>query len=84
MSLRLPKLQDNNTKVPKLRFKDLSEGWKDIRNVSYYQGFSYISEIISLNLINGNYNDPLASYFKIMRTRKLITKIFLIYPISRY
>lgn len=68
MRLRLPELQDNNTKTKKLRSKDLSKGWEDIEGIFQYQDFSYISEIIHSKWIDHHHNDLLVSYFGIDKT----------------
>lgn len=40
--------------------------------VFYHQSLLNVFEIIRTKLINKNHNDPLARYFGIMKTQKLI------------
>ncbi len=68
MRMKLPKLQDNNKEVRKLRVKGLPKGWEDIKEVFHYQGFSYIPKIISFKLINRYYDNPLVGHFRIKET----------------
>lgn len=74
MRIRLLKLQKNDKEAKKLRSKRLTEGWKNIEQVFYYQVLSYVSKIICSKLISKHHNHPLASYFSIEKTWELITK----------
>lgn len=73
MTLRLPKLQKSNLEAKKLR-KTLPKGWKDIKDVFYYQSLLYVAEIIYLKIIHCHYNNSLADHFKIKKVKKLIAK----------
>lgn len=71
--LRLSKLQENDLETRKFT-ENLPEGWKDIKNIFYYQNLPYISEIICFQIISHHYNDPLAGCFGIKKTKKLVTR----------
>lgn len=73
MSLRLPKLEKNNPKIRELG-KDLPEGWKDVKDIFYYQSILFVPKIICLKIISRHYNNPLAGYFGIKKARKFVTK----------
>ena len=71
MRLKLAKLQKLNKKTQKLKATvELIEGWKDIDKVLHYQGLSFIPKIIKTKLISWYYNNPLAGYFDIDKTKK--------------
>ena len=72
--MRLFKLQDDNKEAKKLRSKKLSEGWKDIEQVFYYQGFLYVPKVICLELISKHHDDLFTGHFDIEKTRKLIAR----------
>lgn len=74
MTMKLPKLQNNNKKARKLRLERLSKGYKDIEKVFYYQGFPYVLKIICAELINKHYHNPLVGYFSIEMTWELIAR----------
>ena len=74
MKMRLLELKDDDKKTKKFRVEELSEGWKDIEQVLYYQGFSYISKIIYLELINRHHSNFFASDFDIEKIWELIAK----------
>ena len=74
MRMRLPELQDNDKEAMKLRSERLPEGWKNIEQVFYYQGFPYVPKIIRSELISRHNNDPLAGHFGIEKTCKLVAK----------
>lgn len=67
----LPILQKRDLEIRKLK-KNLLEDWKDIEGILYYQSLSYISKIILSKIISCYYDDLLASYFKIKKTKELI------------
>ena len=66
--MRLPKLQDDDKEVKKLRSERLLEGWEDTEQVLYYQGLSYVSKVICSELISKQYNNLLAGHFGIKKT----------------
>ena len=68
MRIRLPKLQENDKETKKLTSKRLPKGWKDFKEVLYYQGFPYVLKVICTKLINKHYDDPLTGYFDIKKT----------------
>ncbi len=72
--MKLSELQDNDKKAMKLSSGGLSESLEDIKQVLHYQGFQYVSKVIYLELINRHHNNPLASYFGIEKTCKLIAR----------
>ncbi len=72
MRMRLPELQDDDKEAMKLRSEGLSEGWKDIEQVLYYQDLSYVPKVIHSELISKHHDKPLASHFGMKKTRELI------------
>lgn len=74
MRLKLPELQKSNLEAKKLRSKDLPEGWEDIESVLQHQGLLYAPEIIHLEVISCDYDNPLAGYFGIEKTRKIVAR----------
>ena len=76
MRLRLYKLQAKDKQARKLRANQQpgQQGWKDINDVFYYQGLSYVPEIIRMELISRNHDDPLEDYFGIEKTQKLLSR----------
>ncbi len=54
--------------------KGRPEGWEDIEQVLYYQGFPYVPKVIRLKLISRHHDDPLAGHFGIDKTRELIAR----------
>ena len=73
MKLWLYKLQNNNKEAKTSRdFTGLLEDWKNIEGVFQCQRLPYILEIICFEVINGHHNDPLARYFSIDKSCKLI------------
>lgn len=73
MGPRLLVLQKDNPEVKKLR-KNLLEGWKDMENVLYHQGFPYILEIVYSKIISYHYNNRLVGYFGIKKIGELVVK----------
>ena len=65
--MRLPGLQVDNKEAKKLRSEKLSESWKDIKKMLYYQSFLYILKVIFSELISKHYNDPLIGHFDIKK-----------------
>ncbi len=57
IKMRLLKLQDNDKKAKKLKVKRLTEGWKNIKKILYYQELQYFFKIICFELINRYYNN---------------------------
>lgn len=74
MRMRLPELQNDDKEAKKLRLERLSEGWKDIKEVFYYHGLSYIPTVIHSKLISRHHKDLLISHFYIEKTRELKTR----------
>lgn len=73
MKLRLPELQESNSKIKKIK-KDLHKSWQDIEDVFYYQSFSYITKIIYPKIISYHHNNWLAGHFGIKKSRELVAK----------
>lgn len=71
--LRLSELYKSISKIKKLG-KSLLRSFKNIKDIFYYQNLLYISNIIYFEIINHNYNNPLANYFRIKKTKKLVAK----------
>ncbi len=72
--MTLPELQDDDKEAMKLRSKGLPKGWEDIEQVLHYQGLPDVSKVICSELIIRDHDDPLAGYFGIEKTRKLIAR----------
>lgn len=68
MTIRLPKLQDNNKEAKKMRSEELLNDREDIREIFYYQGFLYISKIMCSKLISRHHNNSLVGHFGIKNT----------------
>ncbi len=58
----------------KLTAEGLSEGWEDIEQVLYYQGFLYVPKVIRSELISRHHDNPFAGHFGIEKTRELIAR----------
>lgn len=75
MHLKLHKLQEFDSRNQEIRAaKQLQEGWEDLNRVFHHQNLHYIPKIICTKLINRYHNNPLASYFGIDKTKKLISQ----------
>ena len=74
MIVWLFELQDNDKKAKKLGLVKLPKGWKDIKQVLYYQGFVYVSKMIGFELISKHYNNLLIDHFAIEKTWELIAR----------
>ncbi len=72
--MRFSKLQDDNKKAKKLRSEKLLEGWKNIKEVLYDQGFLYVSKTIRSELISRHYNNLFINHFGKEKTWELIAK----------
>ena len=64
----LLKLQDNDKETKKLRSEGLPNGWKDIKEMLYYQSFLYVLKVICSALISKHHDIPLKSDFDIKKT----------------
>ena len=71
MRLRLQGLQEINSEAQELRQK---EAYSEINRVLHYQGLPFIPKDILMELINQYYDDPLAGYFGIEKTRELLAR----------
>ena len=74
MRLRLHKLQAEDKHAYKLRAEQLVKDWEDIDTVLHYQGFSYVPEIIRMELISRHHDDPLTGHFGIEKIRELFSR----------
>lgn len=72
--LRLQELQAKNQQVEKIKTKKLEKSWKNIDKTLHHQRFSYILEIIYIELINRYQNNLLIRHFGIDKIQKLTTK----------
>ena len=72
MNLQLHKLQDNDKESKVLRAGGLSEGWEKVKDVLQYWELPYVPEIIRSKMISCYYDNPLAEYFGIDKTKKLV------------
>ncbi len=73
--MRLLELQDDDKKAKKLRSEQvLPEGWEDIKQALYCQGFLYVPKVIRSELINRHHNNPLVGHFGIEKTFELIAR----------
>lgn len=52
----------------------MKEGWEDIDELLHRESLPYVFEIIRTKLINRYYNNPLAGYFGIEKTKELIAQ----------
>ena len=74
MRLRLVELQAEDGQAQKIRAEKLGKNWKDSNRILHHQGLLYIPEIIRTELISRHYDDPLAGYFGIEKTRELVAR----------
>lgn len=74
MRLRLLELSESDSEAKKLKNKDLLEDWEDVGGLLQYQGLLYVPEIIRSKVISCHYDDPLVGYFKIEKTRELVSR----------
>ena len=72
--MRLLELQDDDKEAKTLRSGGLPEGWEDIEQVFHFQCIPYVPKFIRSKLINRHYDNPLADYFGIKKTRELIVR----------
>ena len=72
MNLRLPELQKLDKKVQTIRVKGLKDRYNKVNEVLHYQGLPFVSKIIQTKLISQQYNNHLAVYFDVNKTRELI------------
>ncbi len=64
--MRLSKLQDENKEVKKLMSEQvLPEGWKDIKQVLYYESLPYVPKVICSEQISRYHDNLLAGHFGI-------------------
>ena len=68
MKIKLFELQDDNKEAKKLRLERLLEGWKNIKQIFYYQSLPYMPKIIYSELINRYHNALFAAHFGIKKT----------------
>ena len=75
MRLKLTELQIDNQQAKKIRSESTrKEGWEEVNEVLHFQGLTYVSEIICIELISRHHDDSLADNFEIEKTRELITR----------
>ncbi len=74
MRMRLLKLYNDDKEAMKLMSEGLPEGWRDIKQMLYYQGFPYVPIVIRSELISRHHDNPLAGHFGIEKTCKLIAR----------
>ena len=74
--MTLQKLQDKDKQAQKFRAnQQLSQqGWKNIDGVLHHQDFLCVSKIFRTKFINSYHNNPLADYFGIKKTQKLVNQ----------
>ena len=73
MRLRLQKLQEANRQAQKLR-QQKANSYKKIDEILHYQGLPFKPKSIQTELISCHHNDPLAGYFGIRKTCKLLAQ----------
>ena len=71
MRLKLQELQKANSKAQELRHQK-ANNYKEIDEIFHYQGLLFVSKAIQTELISRYDNNPLAGYFGIEKTRKLL------------
>ena len=75
MRLWLQELQENDSEAHELRQQGLRDGpYQDIDGVLHYQGLSFMSEAIWMELISRYHDNPLAGHFSIEKTRELLAR----------
>ena len=73
MRLKLQELQETDRKAQELR-QQKADGYKEIDEIFYHQGLLFVPKAIWTELISRHHNNPLASYFGIEKTRKLLAE----------
>ena len=74
MRLRLVGLQAEEGHARKIRVEKLGRNWKDFDRIWHHQGLPYAPEIIRTELISRHYDDLLADYFGIKKTREFVVR----------
>ena len=72
--MRFSELENNNKEAKKLSLKRLLEGWKNIKEMIYYQDLLYILKVICSELISRHHNNLFIGYFGIKKMQKLIVR----------
>ena len=71
MRLRLVKLQKSDKKAWKIKAKSLN-GYEKLDGVLHHQRLPFVPEVIWIEIISRHYNNPLARYFGIDKTKVLV------------
>ena len=80
MSLKLPELQETDSKAQELKLKD---GYQDIDGVLYHKSLLFVPKAIQIELIRRHHNNLLDGHFGIKKTHKfLVQKYF--WPTLKY
>lgn len=74
MRLQLYKLQAKDLEAREFKKQGLKEGWEEFEELSHFQRFFDMLEIIRTELISRHYDNPLASHFRIGKTQELIAR----------
>ena len=72
MRLRLSELQESDDEAQKIRAEGLKDDYEEVDEVLHHQVLPFVPEAIQTELISRHYNDPLAGYFGIDKTKELI------------
>ena len=74
MRLRLVELQAEDGQARKIRAKKLGGNWEDSDRILHYQGLPYVPEIIKIELVSRQHDDPLAGHFGIEKTQEFVAR----------
>ena len=73
MRLRLQELEKTNNKAQELR-QQKADGYKEINDIFHYQSLPFAPKAIQIELISRHHDNPLAGYFGIEKTYKLLAQ----------
>ena len=82
MRLRLQELQEADREAQELR-QQKAHGDKEIDEILHHQGLPFVPKAILMELISRHHDDPLAGYFGIKETSKLLAQEYY-WPILRH
>ena len=75
MRLKLLELQELEKEVCTIRVTgELWDRYKEVNRILHHQGLLFVPEVIQTKIINRHYDDPLANYFSVDKTKELINQ----------
>ena len=74
MRIKLLELQKSDEKTPKIMSKRLKNDYEEVDWVFYHQKLLFVLEVIRTELISQHYDNPLAWYFGINKTKNLVSQ----------